>query len=465
LINTDIMHYSLPMMMKKAAVFLLASLLAPVLVGAEDSTTLYRVLRDGKWGAISSDGVVVVEPTYDYVFPFVNGLTVVRMGDYQTGKRAYLSADGTFITGFDFDRAYHFFGDLAVVNVNGKEAYVDRNGKLVSERKYDSAADMRRDYATVRIGSSRDARWGAVNSMGELSIPVEFDRLSRTAGPDTFIFRRDGRYGLVRGDGVIVVEAEYDNLYSSGDHLIGVEKTGSQSSYSILDPNGLVLFRPEDPQIQIRSISRGFVTISLNAKLGLIDFDGRTVIEPRFDRLRVLSDNLLVPGLSVGRGFRYSVIDTSGRELIAPDLQWVAYSDDYGFTIIMRDSLYGCMNEHGEIVVSPEYDQMGRFSEGYAVVRKGDKWGYIDTSGAVAIELTLDRAYDFSEGLAVFRVGNRIGGKRGYIDTNGSVVIEPQFDWAYSFENGIAHVAFGGAYDGVFGYIDTTGSYVWEPAN
>ena len=52
-------------------------------------------------------------------------------------------------------------------------------------------------------------------------------------------------------------------------------------------------------------------------------------------------------------------------------------------------------------IVSPQYDQAMRFTEGLLAVKKGGKWGYIDKSGNVMIDFNYHIAYPFSEGKAL----------------------------------------------------------------
>jgi hypothetical protein len=67
---------------------------------------------------------------------------------------------------------------------------------------------------------------------------------------------------------------------------------------------------------------------------------------------------------------------------------------------------------------------------------KGGKWGYMDEKGKVVIEPQYDGAGDFSEGLAW--VGR--GLLRGYINPKGEMVIKPKYGWAADFHSGIAAV-------------------------
>ena len=80
------------------------------------------------------------------------------------------------------------------------------------------------------------------------------------------------------------------------------------------------------------------------------------------------------------------------------------------------------MNERGERVIAPGYDDARAFSEGRAAVRTEGRWGFIDEAGTVL---------------------------RG-----------PDFDEVEAFEGGVARVWVGE----LMGYIGTDGQYVWIPA-
>lgn len=51
------------------------------------------------------------------------------------------------------------------------------------------------------------------------------------------------------------------------------------------------------------------------------------------------------------------------------------------FFHIRKNSRYGFIDKTGKIVIKPEFDYVGPFSEGLAVVWIGNKYGYIDKTG------------------------------------------------------------------------------------
>jgi hypothetical protein len=76
-------------------------------------------------------------------------------------------------------------------------------------------------------------------------------------------------------------------------------------------------------------------------------------------------------------------------------------------------------------------------------------------SGLLVVQPEFDQVGDFSEGLATFRIGN----KWGFVNKRGEIVVDPQFESAVSFSGGLAIVELGG---GKWGYIDKKGKFVWK---
>ena len=66
-------------------------------------------------------------------------------------------------------------------------------------------------------------------------------------------------------------------------------------------------------------------------------------------------------------------------------------------------SKYGFIDKSGKVVIEPQFDWVGAFSEGLARVKKDGKYGFIDKSGKVVIEPQFDEVRAFSEGLAKVR--------------------------------------------------------------
>jgi len=75
------------------------------------------------------------------------------------------------------------------------------------------------------------------------------------------------------------------------------------------------------------------------------------------------------------------------------------------------------------------------------VVIVNNKRGFIDKTGKIVIEPQFQGAGDFSEGLASVAISDG-GYKEGYIDRTGKIVLEPKWDTAGKFSEGVAWVGF-----------------------
>ena len=145
-----------------------------------------------------------------------------------------------------------------------------------------------------------------------------------------------------------------------------------------------------------------------------------------------------------------------------------------GVAAVQIGDKWGYINHRGEVVIKPQFDDAGKFSEGLAAVKISDKVGYINHVGEIIIEPQFDDAGHFSEGdgrlpgvegWAIVRIGYqwgyinlegkffeglvsfseglarvRIGDKWGYINHVGEIIIEPQFDGAGHFSAGVGRL-------------------------
>ncbi|MBE6737133.1 MAG: WG repeat-containing protein [Ruminococcaceae bacterium] len=93
--------------------------------------------------------------------------------------------------------------------------------------------------------------------------------------------------------------------------------------------------------------------------------------------------------------------------------------DSEGLYIIEVDEKYGYINKSGSVVIKPQFDDAGRFSDGLATVGIDGKYGVIDNKGKYVISPQYDDIDYFSCGLCAVRVND----KYGYIDKTGKVII------------------------------------------
>jgi hypothetical protein len=125
-----------------------------------------------------------------------------------------------------------------------------------------------------------------------------------------------------------------------------------------------------------------------------------------------------------------------------------------GVAGVQIDGRSGFIDNAGNFVVRPEYQDLKSFSEGYAPVRQNEKWGMIDSDGKLVVDCRFDELGELNGGLAFAKAD----GKAGFVSPTGSWLIQPEFDRCYPFFGALAVVRSAG---GVYSYIRRNGKAVW----
>lgn len=96
--------------------------------------------------------------------------------------------------------------------------------------------------------------------------------------------------------------------------------------------------------------------------------------------------------------------------------------DDVALAKDMSGHRWGFLDNRGQLIIKPVFEQVGDFHYGLAAAKLKGKWGYIDASGKWAIQPTFDKAGSFTEvELAVVS----IDGKTQIINRKGQTVGKP----------------------------------------
>ena len=226
------------------------------------------------------------------------------------------------------------------------------------------------------------------------------------------------KWGFMDTGGKIVVPLKYDHVteFNNGH---GIAKSGDQ--FFIVDRNG-----------------------------------NETPVESKFiDDIKQFAENL-APFSS--KKERWGFMNTSGKINILPQFLSVGYFVNGKAWARSSNKLCGFINDKGEWIINPEYNEMKDFDNesGLARGKKGESWLYINEQGQ-EFTFTLSEIYDdFHEGLARGRQGELFG----FYNNKGEWVIEPQFEGSRDFKNGYAGVKSGG----LWGLIDKKGKWIIKPS-
>ena len=316
------------------------------------------------------------------------------------------------------------FGDgLGPVQIDGKWGFIDEQGRLVIEPRFDQADSFSDGLAGVAVGNL----WGYIDKHGRYIVQPKYSYVPPFREGLAALPAGD-KFGYIDVSGKFVIPAQFDMACCFSEKVARVTLNGKPA---YIDHTGKIVLRPA--VFNPKSFSDGLAAFLEEDKktFGFIDHQGRVVIPAKHRR----TGHATTPYFQCGRARIY--------------LGWCS---EY-------------IDKSGKVVIPPLYVEASDFSEGLAAVREerrgrsdSPKIGFIDTDGKYAIQPRFDAAGIFCDGLA----GVSINGREGYIDHSGRFVIDlPGGRGGNNFCGGFAWVE--GPRPDWFGYIDKRGKYIWGP--
>jgi len=388
---------------------------------------LFPIFTRGQWGVIDKDGEMLIEPQFDCIGSFQQGLAEVWLDE----KVGFMNASGSIVAFPQFDWMGDFNDGLAPVSLGGAYSFVDESGKLVTKSSFNALFSLSEGLAVAK----QSDQWGYVDRTGNWVIAPKFKSAR------TFHEQR----------GAVALEV------------------GNGEKWSFVNPAGELIAPPQWDFVS--DFEDGRARVQLADRYGIIDRDANYVVNPQFEHIYDFRERRA----AVSRGDRIGFIDEEGAVVIPPQVdsvvhwfegpRWACQRHAWdgggrsgfseGLVIVGIDGRIGAMDRAGNFVIPPTYEEMSPFVEGYAVARVEGKYGYVNPSGSWVIPSQFESAAPFAEK----RARAAMGGKWGYIDTRGDWIVKPSFDDAASFFDGHAYIRV----KDDLGLIDRSGEFVFGP--
>jgi len=261
--------------------------------------------KDGGWGCLDKAGNVVDSPAVS-VDLFSEGLAVVHVGDWQTGKYGF----------------------------------IDQTGKFIVEPQFDLVKPFSEGLAAVGLGDWKTRRWGYVDRKGKMAIDLQFgdaDEFSQGLAPALLGDRKTGKYGYIDKTGKFTIEPQFDDAkpFSEGLAAVGFWYNGrwSRRSFHSLELEG----------------SKSFT----DSKYGFINRFGTLVIKARFNRADSFSEGLAA--VCTGRNIQgpWGYIHRTGKFAIEPQFK-VADRFSHGLAQVRTKDGEDCyIDQKGRVVWPP----------------------------------------------------------------------------------------------------------------
>lgn len=310
---------------------------------------------------------------------FNEGMAMVM----KNGKWGYIDKNLMVVIRAQYDEASDFKEGLAVVGNNGKYGFVDKSGNVVIPLQYDYAASFSEGLAVVE----KDELWGYIDTKGNAVIPIEyiFEVYDFSEGLAAVIGENDDyKYSFIDKSGKVVIPPRfihYDNMgaapFSEGLAAVYDE----HGKYGYIDKNGALVIPIQFEQASL--FSEGMAAVSKDGKWGYINRNGDMVVPMQYEYAGNYSEGLA----AVKKNNLWGFINKEGKVVIDYKFQTSFIPSFHeGLAVAIKNNKCGYINRRGEVEIPILYDyewgpQAQHFSEGLAAVRKDNKWFFIDRQG------------------------------------------------------------------------------------
>ena len=359
--------------------------------GTVKSNRLYPIVKDGKWGYINNQGVIIIEPQFDAARDFHDGLALVSKFDKSGNKNPMTNQP------------------------DDKDGYIDETGKFVIEPQFvsqrnmsdKSADDFSEGLAVVQID------WTLDKSTSPGTLQRNYACIDKTG---KVVFKKDPKHRVT------------DN-FSDGRLLFMDDST---KKYGYLDKTGSVVIEPK--YTTAFPFSEGLAAVSdfvqrggdvfKGIYYGFIDANGKTVIDFQFKHAGSFSEGLA----RVTEDDQYfGYIDKTDKQIIKP--QFPAAGDFHdGLAVLPQTASYQFTDKDGKVIPGDYGTVLTNFSEGAALIEDNKKrLQIIDKSGkivapvdvAFALEQISSISKSFEGGLLRINTKDKT---LYYINTDGKIV-------------------------------------------
>ena len=336
---------------------------------------LYGCTQSNK--AVSDHFKWIVEPTFDSLYPFTEGLAGASVND----QWGFIDTAGVWVIQPQFGCVRSFLNGIAAVSFDKSFStgafptfgFINKKGVWVIQPQFKQIdlAVNRRNAWIMRV--KYNEKEGYISHTGVFS--EEIPRLNQraiyvSAYPVPNVIRLDNKLETIFDGDFEWAFTDFSNglLKAHNKKTQGWGYIDSTAHWTILP-----LFKDAN------DFSEGLAAVQDKSPVsnwGYIDTKGQWAIEPVFDKAGNFSEELAC--VSDSKSGKYGYIDPSGNWVITPSFFGAnPFSEGLAAAKKYESSKWGYIDKTGEWVIQPQFEEIQNFSKGMTMVKLNGKWGLI----------------------------------------------------------------------------------------
>ena len=230
---------------------------------------------------------------------YSDGIAAVRKGNFLNRRWGFIDESGKVVIPYIYSDALSFSEGLAAV-WNGKWGFIDTNGEVIVPFKYNAVASFSDGMAAVRIGNTKQGKWGLIDKTGKEVVSCKYESIG-VFSQGLVKVQKEGLWGFIDKTGNEIVSLKYFEVSDFSEGLAAVRKSNS--------------FTEE------RGVGR------IGRFWGFIDMQGNEIIPEKFYRAGNFKGGLAVVAIGSNLGWKWGVINRSGREIIRCDYERISINE------------------------------------------------------------------------------------------------------------------------------------------
>ena len=330
--------------------------------------------EDGyKYGYINYKGKKILDTDYTEIERVTeiqedNNVYLVAIKDGQVGllknKKQVLEHEYEEIS-------YNSYNDIFIIQRNGKQGVVSREGKIKVPIEYDNIL-----LGGIYINAEKDGEYYVLDQDGKRIENTDIlSKIPTENGEYYIISTKDEVYKITDKNDNVVIDKGYTYIEEiDNNHFI----VASGRKNGIINMEGKALVELQYSSIfKIEGTELLQANISSNNTVSLIDKNMNIVATMEGATVKV-KDNIVM----VYSSEEYRYFDLTGKEITNKEV----YPNNNLFAKEI-DGKWGFEDKNGELKVQNEYEMVTEFNKyGFAGVKKDDKWGVVDSEGNIVQE-------------------------------------------------------------------------------
>lgn len=326
----------------------------------------------------------------------------------------------------DFNGFVSACDNALAVRSNDPTPYIKKANYYMEYAKYDKAIEVVKSAALIKDCEELEAL-REILATKCIEKYVSFSEIKdwHVQGEVNYVaVQEKNKWGMTLKDGTKKLQTKYEYI-GAYDKDSGVIPCCLDGLYYYIDIRGNKKLIGDVEYQYLGSFGNGLAPAQRNNLYGYIDTEF-TEYKFEYEYAGAFSNNVA----AVKKDGKWALINEkfeSVTEFIYDEI----LCDSNGFcsifnVIIARQGeQYVFLNHKGEQVGGNKYDNVSlpASNDSYIAVKKGELWGFVDQNGDIVMEPQYQDAKSFSLGLAPVKVGEAWG----YINTKGELVVEAEY--------------------------------------